>query len=514
MKASRKTNNKFFWILSIVILVLLIASRFLYIGYRPAHHDEGMLAYFAHQLATQGSYIYTPQIHGPVLFYLTALVFKLTLFKGALRVSMAVCGVALALVAWLYMRKESKKTALIIPALILVSPMLTYYSRFLVHTGIVIVFSLGFVFALRAYLKNFRPLNLFLSAFFLALGFGTSETTYIFCAILVAFIPIYFLLNRASFADKWQNIKKFTKQNIYDLLSAILIFLITWLLIYSVGLTNLESLKISWPNPFNSYYGLGFWLAQHPVKLGGQPWFYYIMLTAVYELPVLLAFFFMIPRVIKNRRPFELFLLWWTLGTYIGFSWAGEKFPWLFMPALISITTASGYYLGSYWGEIKKAFKVILVIMLIWAAFVNIRLNFIWPDNTVELPVYVQTPRTFEDLENKMKSDCTGREKDCILIDPKITWPLSWDFVDSGRLEEFSEQSNLENTYYAIISPESNQDAFKDGWKKDVVQLRDWWVPEKCSKIECTGKYINYYFTRKIWNPKGGFDIYLYSKIR
>jgi hypothetical protein len=53
---------------------------------------------------------------------------------------------------------------------------------------------------------------------------------------------------------------------------------------------------------------------------------------------------------------------------------------------------------------------------------------------------------------------------------------------------------------------------FGEGWLKETVQLRDWWVPDKCREAKCIGKYIDYYFTRKIWNPKGGFDIWLYTR--
>ena len=512
MNRSKKLNN-WYLLISIVIFALLILSRFLYIGWRPAHHDEGMLAYFAYQLAYSKDYVYTPQIHGPVLFYLTALVFRLTLFKGALRVSMAVCGVILGSVSLLFFRKESKKIAVSIAGLILVSPLLTYYSRFLVHTGIVVLFNVCFILFFRNFWRNFKPLNLYLSALFLALAFGTSETSYIFCAIGVAFIPILFLLNRPVFLERWVMFVAFLKKNIFDLLSAILIFLIAWLLIYSVGLTNLESLKISLPNPFDTYYGLGFWLAQHKVRLGGQPWFYYLILSFVYELPATLSFLYFIPRIIKNRRPFELFLAWWTIGTFVGFSWAGEKFPWLFVPSLIAITFTSGYYIGKYWSELSKYFKIALLVLVVWTAFISVKLNFFNSDNTAELPVYVQTPRSFEKLEDKMKNTCQGKNKDCVLIDPKITWPLSWDFNDNGRLEEFSAESNLQNTNFALVSPESNQDAFDLGWKKETVQLRDWWVPDKCGlKAKCIGEYLDYFINRKIWSPKGGFDILLFTR--
>lgn len=513
MKVLKKILNNRFAIAFVAILVLLILSRFLFLGLRPPHHDEGMLAYFAYQLADLGNYTYTPQIHGPVLFYLTAFVFKFSYLSGALRVPMAACGVILGLSAFLYFKKESKTTALILSLMILVSPVLTYYSRFLVHTAIVVLFEFCFVMSFRSFWRSFQPIHLFLSAIFLSFAFGTSETAYIFLAILVLFIPVYLLFNRQSCLNKWRVFVKFCRGGVFDILSSVLIFSIVWLLIYSVGLMNLESLKISLPNPFNSYYGLGFWLSQHPVKLGGQPWYYYILLAAIYELPAFFAFLAVIFKVFKNRRPFELFLVFWTVSSFVGFSWAGEKFPWLFLPSLIALTAAGGYFIGTYWTQVNRIIKVIFIILLLWSGFNLIRLNFLGSSDTRELLVYVQTPKSFQGLENKIKNSCQGSSTNCVLIDPKITWPLSWDFLKTGRLEEFREESNLEGAKFAFLSPETSAPSiFSEGWKQESVQLRDWWVPVSCRKLSCAGQNLNYFFSRKIWNEKGGFNINLYSR--
>lgn len=513
MKFLKKIDKKFLlW--SVLILILFGLSRFLYLGARAAHHDEGMLAYFAYQLASSGDYTYTPQIHGPILFYLTALVFKIFHTLEAIRVSTAVCGVILGLSAFLYFKKESKVTAIAIALVFLTSPFLTYYSRFLVHTAIVILFHFCFVLSIRNFFRYLKPLDLFASALFLALAFGTSETSYIFVAIFVLFVPVYFLLNRVSFLEKWTKLRKFLRQNIFDVFSAILVFAIAWLLIYSVGLLNLESLRISLPNPFSEDYGLGFWLKQHPVKLGGQPWFYYLMLSFVYELISLFAFLFFLPDVIKKRRPFELFLAWWTIASFIGFSWAGEKFPWLFLPSLLPLAFAAGYFISKRISDLGLTLKIILLVLFLWTSFVCVRLNFFYHNDTRELPVYVQTPKEFEAIEKEMLSKCEGLQTDCILIDPKITWPLSWDLYGSSRLEEFGGDYNVpDGTKYVLMSFETNlPKVFENGWNKKPVQLRDWWVPLKCREVECIPDYIKYFFSRAIWNEKGGFNINLIEK--
>jgi uncharacterized protein (TIGR03663 family) len=501
MKAIKNLDKKF-WLIGLAIMALFVLSRFLFLGARPIHHDEGMLAYFAHQIIAAKTYIYTPQIHGPVLFYLTALVFKFSISNAAVRVSMAICGVILGLVALIYLRKESKIITYSTALMLLVSPDLIYYSRFLVHTGIVVFF------------KTYKSIHLFLASGFLALAFGTSETSYILVAIIVGFIPVLLLTNRKDFVSYWKTTIKFFKENIFDLLSAILIFAIVWLLVYSVGLTNLDSLKISLPNPFDQSSGLGFWLKQHPVKLGGQPWFYYIMLTLVYEILALVAFLAYLPKVFINRRPFEIFLVWWVLGSFIGYSWAGEKFPWLFLPPLLSILVASSYFIGTYWKSTAKYLKIIFAILFLWTIFVAIRLNYLGPYDTREFPVYVQTPKSFQNLENDIKQKCQGKSGECVVLDTQITWPIAWDLNGSNRLEDFSENSQIsEDTEYMFVEPNSKVPTDLDKrFNKREVQLRDWWVPEKCTEISCTGKYLNYFFTRKIWNDKGGFNIDLYEK--
>ena len=514
MKLIKKINLKFV-LISVLILALFVLSRFLFLGARPVHHDEGMLSYFAYQLTASKSYIYTPQIHGPILFYLTALVFKFSVSSAAVRVSTALCGIVLGLIALLGFRKESPRTAYAVAAMFLISPSLIYFSRFLVHTSIVIIFNLAFVLSLRNFFKTFKPLHLFLSAGFLALAFGTSETSYIFVAITVAFIPILFLLNKKSFLEYWKKFCSYARVNLFDIFSAILIFAIMWLLVYSVGLTNIESLKISLPNPFSPGNGLGFWLSQHKVQLGGQPWFYYLLLSLVYEIVALFGFLIYLPRVFKQKKPFELFLVWWTVGSFIGFSWAGEKFPWLFLPSLLPLVLSSGYFIGKYWQDTKRYLQIILAVLALWTVFVAIRLNYVGSYDTRELLVYVQTPKSFEEVEQGIKQKCQGQGVECVVVDAKITWPLAWDFNGMNRLEDFSQSSQIQAdlTKYILVEPNSVvPDYINDNYTKTSVQLRDWWVPDKYKDLSSISDSLNYFVTRRIWNDKGGYNIDLYEK--
>ncbi|MBC8075339.1 MAG: TIGR03663 family protein, partial [Chloroflexales bacterium] len=130
-----------------------------------------------------------------------------------------------------------------------------------------------------------------------------------------------------------------------------------------------------------------YWLAQHDVKRGGQPGYYYAVLLAVYE-PLLLAWFVaalaLIGRGLWRQRAARkaqnvkrkalaaddvaihngvahstengadigssafslqpsafavpLVLLWWSLATVAIYSWAGEKMPWLLIHLVLPLT--------------------------------------------------------------------------------------------------------------------------------------------------------------------------------
>ena len=141
---------------------------------------------------------------------------------------------------------------------------------------------------------------------------------------------------------------------------------------------------------------LDYWLAQHDVRRGDQPDFYYVMLLPAYEFlalafagPALLYFtlrggprswlltavaalsllaFFgadsfspflggvVQPLAIPvaavalyfavRGSPFERFLVFWTAAAIVGYSWVGEKMPWLSVHTTLPVVILTAYSLG------------------------------------------------------------------------------------------------------------------------------------------------------------------------
>lgn len=515
MKRLKIKDNKYFFI-CLAITVLAIISRFIFLSAKPLHHDEGMLSYFAWRLSHFGEYVYTPQIHAPILFYVQALLYlALGVSDTISKVGPAIFGVLLVIIPLFFHKLLSKGVAVFMSVGFLISPIFLYYSRFLVHTAIVVVFWLLCILFFYQFIKKQRASDLYLSFAFLALGFGTSETSYIFVAAIALYffcLALFFPKTSREYFTRWW---KIFVNNYLDFITAALIFILLWSTIYSVGFTDPKSLHNSLPILNNESTGLGFWFAQHPKRLGGQPWHYYLMLAMVYETIFVFGSLGYIYKFLRNKKTAsDMFVVIWLIGSMVAYSWAGEKFPWLFLPSLLPMVFATALYLGRGWQKFNKIAKVCWIIAALWTSFVAIRLVYLSPADTNELAVYVQTPNNFQQKIDQIAKDCQDSlDTSCVLIDQNISWPLSWSFRTYSTLIITNNYTVSPNTKYLIIGSEDISSAKKpEGMKEESMQIRDWWVPDKCRGLSCIGKYLKYYFFRQTWNGKGGYDVYIYSR--
>ena len=77
---------------------------------------------------------------------------------------------------------------------------------------------------------------------------------------------------------------------------------------------------------------LGYWLGQHEVARGSQPWFYYLMLAAVYEPLALLAGLagaaWLLRRPAARMGPPILpLLVWWALSSFVRIRTPARRCP-------------------------------------------------------------------------------------------------------------------------------------------------------------------------------------------
>ena len=120
------------------------------------------------------------------------------------------------------------------------------------------------------------------------------------------------------------------------------IFYAVWALSYTTFFTNMGGIESG------MWRGLGYWIAQQDVARGNQPWYYYFVITPLYEfLPLALAVAAAIYYRAKRRADaFTLFLLYWCGMTLLLFTIASEKMPWLLVNITLPLIVLGGKFLG------------------------------------------------------------------------------------------------------------------------------------------------------------------------
>jgi uncharacterized protein (TIGR03663 family) len=137
---------------------------------------------------------------------------------------------------------------------------------------------------------------------------------------------------------------------------ALLIVLAIFVALFTTLFTNLHGLVSS---TIATDGTLLYWLGQHDVRRGHQPWYYFLLLTPQYELfvvflagPVALAIAAQLARALLAGRSvpaklvFRGFVAFWFGALFIALSLAGEKMPWLIvhftLPGLLLAAMAIG----------------------------------------------------------------------------------------------------------------------------------------------------------------------------
>ena len=122
------------------------------------------------------------------------------------------------------------------------------------------------------------------------------------------------------------------------------LFYLIWVLSYSTFFTNLGGIESG------MWRGLGYWIAQQDVARGNQPWYYYLVITPLYEfLPMALAISAAIYYWVKRRADaFTLFLLYWCGMTLVLYTIASEKMPWLLVNITLPLIVLAGKFMGEF----------------------------------------------------------------------------------------------------------------------------------------------------------------------
>ncbi len=177
------------------IILLAIVTRFYNLGARVMSHDESLHTYFSWLLYRGQGYEHSPMMHGPFQFHIVALTYFLF---GASdftsRIPAALFSIATVGMVWYWRRYLGKWGALIAGLLLVISPYMLYYGRYVRNESFVGFSGIVMLYAMLRHLEVGGKKYLFLMAAALALHFLSKETAFIYTAQALLYLAIYFIV--------------------------------------------------------------------------------------------------------------------------------------------------------------------------------------------------------------------------------------------------------------------------------------------------------------------------------
>ncbi|MEZ5289725.1 MAG: TIGR03663 family protein [Vicinamibacterales bacterium] len=402
-----------------LVLAAAASLRLWDLGVRAMTHDESLHAFFSFTLFTDGVYRHEPVYHGPLLYHLDALVFFLFGASDATaRLAPTLAGILLVAACWLFRGLAGRRAALAAALLTTISPSLLFYSRHLRNDIYIACVTLLWAYGAFRYLCAREGRWRVLVAGTMGLAFITKEVSFITGAIVGSFflglaawpardevaagrrrgaadlavlmlaLVLPFASGAAFLALGWPAVGPGAEAIAFGRGALVVLALagaaalvgarrfgwrawlgtmgLFWglqLAFFTTFLTNLRGGLVS-----GIVGSLGYWLTQHAVARGGQPWFYYGLIGLLYEfLPILLggaaaaaglwrlrdaAWDPVDPDDLSSpageagrerRRLWLIFTIWWATASWIAYAWAGERMPWLLVHQVLPLCLLAGW---------------------------------------------------------------------------------------------------------------------------------------------------------------------------
>ena len=181
------------------IILLGIFSRFYDLGARVMSHDENSHVYYSWRFYKGQGFAHDPLMHGPFQFHFIALSYFLFGDNDfTARILAATMSVLTVVFIWNYRRYLGRAGALIAATMMLISPYMLYYGRYVRNEAYVAFFGVVTLWAVLRYLETGRPRYLYWLTVATVLHFTAKETAFIYTAQVMVFLALYFVYRISS----------------------------------------------------------------------------------------------------------------------------------------------------------------------------------------------------------------------------------------------------------------------------------------------------------------------------
>jgi predicted membrane-bound mannosyltransferase/DNA-binding beta-propeller fold protein YncE len=185
-----------------LLIVAAFVTRFYDLGTRAMSHDESLHTQFGWYLFQGRGFQHSPLMHGVLRFEVTAFTYWLLGDNDfTSRIAPALMGVVAVGLMYYFRRWLGRAGALVAALLMLISPYMLYYARYIRDEPYIVVWALLMVLCVLRYIETRASRYLYWLAAITALFYATMEASYIYIAILMLFLGLH--LVRELFAVRW-----------------------------------------------------------------------------------------------------------------------------------------------------------------------------------------------------------------------------------------------------------------------------------------------------------------------
>ncbi|MFN8423262.1 MAG: TIGR03663 family protein, partial [Anaerolineae bacterium] len=190
----------------VVVLAATVFTRLYLLGKRGMSHDESLHTFYSWQLAVGKGYRHDPMMHGPILYHWTALMYLLFgVSDFTARLFGAISGTLLVLSPLLVRKWLGRFGALVCGVMLLLSPSVMMYSRYIRHDIPVELATVLMLIGFVRYLDSRRGEWIVVAFIGGLIGITSAEMSYITGFMLVSFIAIALWVEwSGQRADDWR----------------------------------------------------------------------------------------------------------------------------------------------------------------------------------------------------------------------------------------------------------------------------------------------------------------------
>lgn len=395
--------------LFIAILIIAVATRLYMLDDRPMDHDESIHGYLSYILMKDHRYSYDPAYHGPFLYFATAGVFSVF---GDTKFTARLVPVLFSIIAVFFALKFERfnRNAPLFALILIISPSVLYYSRYLRNDLIVLASFIAVVYSYFSYRESGKARYIYLAAVFAAIMVSAKENGYLYLGTIVSFIVF------RKFYDRDFHV---SMSLLKHLAASFLIAFMVFSFLYTSAFSDINGLKRATIDSF------AHWFEMHEKNDHWKPIYYYSKMILEYEFLALGMVFAGVPEFIRRLRArrlteIELFAFYWLSTAFLIYHILSHKVPWL----LVHLVAPMAFFGSLYAGYVnRRAGVAVFATLLIATAGVSAYLTYVDSTNTEHDLIYIQAQRDVEKLAERI-IDYNGSV--LVFVPGNDYWPLPW----------------------------------------------------------------------------------------